>query len=110
MSRLLPRRVDKQLRTAIIEILLDRCFSQLGISEELGISVIVVRAELLHLTHVGIVQSLGFLYEEDPVDDPYFRERLWTITQHGRHHLDVFEHPDCGACRRRQLSDYRQRP
>lgn len=57
----------------------------------------IVRANLIRMMHLGLVQTATLATVFSPFDD--HRLRLWSLTRHARQHKQTYE--NCWACRHR---------
>ena len=68
-----------------------------SLGEELG----YVRSQLVRMHHLGLVMPIAVREEDFDADViGYFRNLIWTLTDHTRHHRELI--PGCNGCRIRE--------
>lgn len=99
--RLRPRAVNEPLQGRILRELIAESMSTSQLAEELRERLDVVRQEIVRLHHIGIIEPIAIRHKEgEPTGRLYFRDYVWTLTQHTYEHQDLRN--DCRHCRIRE--------
>ena len=99
---LTPIRLDEPLQEKILQTLLDGSASTSQLSQYTKRKLSLVRRELIHLHHLGIIKIVAVhdVHGGIPAKS-YFRDYVWEMTDHGRRHDNLRR--GCFACTIRSL-------
>ena len=90
-------RLSEPLQGRILQTLLETSASTSQLAQYTRKKLCLVRRELIHLHHLGVIRIVAVREVEGSVPAlSYFQDYIWELTRHGLEHSD--NHERCLAC------------